>query len=155
MRSISVAGTHRLTWALAGFRAKLSATFLACSSAGSRPNIFQFPTISGRVASIHAPSLKFISRVQLSQSGRSVIFEPRRRRRLILAGRRTLTLYRGVRPPYRGAAHRDFRPARQGRLMLGFFRSLSQSKITWIIIGLPLVAGLLLIGNTPVGAAEL
>lgn len=32
--------------------------------------------------------------------------------------------------------------------MLAFFRSLSQSKITWIIIGIPLVAGLLLIGNT-------
>ena len=32
--------------------------------------------------------------------------------------------------------------------MLAFFRMLSQSKITWIIIGIPLVAGLLLIGNT-------
>jgi peptidyl-prolyl cis-trans isomerase D len=32
--------------------------------------------------------------------------------------------------------------------MLAFFRTLSQSKITWIIIGIPLVAGLLLIGNT-------
>lgn len=32
--------------------------------------------------------------------------------------------------------------------MLAFFRSLSQSKITWIIIGIPLVGGLLLIGNT-------
>ena len=32
--------------------------------------------------------------------------------------------------------------------MLAFFRMLSQSKITWIIIGIPLVGGLLLIGNT-------
>ncbi|HVY32901.1 MAG TPA: peptidyl-prolyl cis-trans isomerase [Caulobacteraceae bacterium] len=32
--------------------------------------------------------------------------------------------------------------------MLAFFRMLSQSKITWVIIGLPLVAGFLLIGNT-------
>ena len=32
--------------------------------------------------------------------------------------------------------------------MLAFFRTLSQSKIVWIIIGIPLVGGLLLVGNT-------
>ena len=39
--------------------------------------------------------------------------------------------------------------------MLAFFRMLSQSKITWIIIGIPLVGGLLLIGNTRANLAGL